>query len=233
MRGGYGIFYSRTSFQYITLNVIAPPTYVFGVSAFSRRSANPYFAAPPTSAFPTLVPGVALSGTLFDRNIRTPYLHQYNFSAQYEVFKDYLLEAAYVGTHGANLFRQVGINQAKLASPANPITNAVTGAVITTNTPANASLARTVPGRFRQRLFPKPIDGALKVQLAANESDQTLREWSPVPGVLHLAKSIDNASGQGGGPGAGGVLNPGAVGETSAILGNQLDNRANRGTVRF
>ena len=30
VRGGYGVFYSRTSFQYITLNVIAPPTYVFG-----------------------------------------------------------------------------------------------------------------------------------------------------------------------------------------------------------
>src|SRR5205085_11441543 len=29
VRGGYGIFYSRSSFQYITLNVIAPPTYVF------------------------------------------------------------------------------------------------------------------------------------------------------------------------------------------------------------
>jgi hypothetical protein len=48
-----------------------------------------------------------------------------------------------------------------------------------------------------------------------------------------FAKSIDNASGQGGGPGAGGVLNPGAVGETSAILGNQHNNRANRGRSDF
>src|SRR5439155_1278897 len=28
-RGGYGIYYSRTSFQYATLTVIMPPTYVF------------------------------------------------------------------------------------------------------------------------------------------------------------------------------------------------------------
>src|SRR6185369_10415302 len=98
-RGGYGIFYSRTSFQYLTLNVIAPPTYVFGVSV-APPIANPYFAAPPTSAFPTLVPGVALSGTFFDRNIRTPYLHQYNVNVQYELFKDWMVEAAYVGTRG-------------------------------------------------------------------------------------------------------------------------------------
>jgi len=53
---------------------------------------------------------------------------QYNVNAQYEVFKDYLLEVGYVGTHGINLFRQIGINQARLASAASPITNAVTGA---------------------------------------------------------------------------------------------------------
>jgi hypothetical protein len=47
------------------------------------------------------------------------------------------------------------------------------------------------------------------------------------------AKSIDNASGQGGGAGFGGVVNPGGVGETSAILGNQRDNRANRGVSDF
>jgi hypothetical protein len=47
------------------------------------------------------------------------------------------------------------------------------------------------------------------------------------------AKSIDNASGQGGGAGIGGVLNLGAVGDTGLILGNQLDDRANRGVSDF
>src|SRR5207302_5478805 len=48
-----------------------------------------------------------------------------------------------------------------------------------------------------------------------------------------FAKSIDNASGQGGGAGVGGVVNPGGVGETSGILGNQLVNTANRGLSDF
>jgi hypothetical protein len=47
------------------------------------------------------------------------------------------------------------------------------------------------------------------------------------------AKSIDNASGQGGGSGNGGVLNPGAVGETANAPGNPADPRANRGVSDF
>ena len=232
IRGGYGIFYSRTSFQYLTLNVIAPPTYVFGVSILPPIS-NPFFAAPAQDQFPTLVPGVALSGTLFDRGIRTPYLQQYNVNAQYEVFKDYLLEVAYVGTHGVNLFRQIAINQAALASTANPITNAVTGAVITTNTAANASLRApfqgvSVNGFFQNQSTAQSNYNSLQMSLTKRFSKglQFLASYT-------LAKSIDNASGQGGGAGIGGVVNPGGVGETSAILGDQRDNRANRGRSDF
>jgi hypothetical protein len=231
-RGGYGIFYSRTSFQYITLNVIAPPTYVFGILGVPPI-ANPFFPAPPPSAFPTLVPGVALSGTLFDRNIRTPYLHQYNFNTQFEIFKNFLFEAGYVGTQGANLFRQVGINQARLASPASPITNAVTGAVITTNTPANAGLRApfqgvSVNGFFQNQSTADSRYDSLQMSLTRRFANglQFLASYT-------LAKSQDNASGQGGGPGAGGVLNPGAVGETSPILGNQLLSDSNRGRSDF
>lgn len=239
VRGGYGIFYSRTSFQYITLNVIAPPNYVFGarlgaplvptVLPFS----DPFFPAPPQSAFPTFVPGVAVSGNLFDRNIRTPFLHQYNTSVQYELIKDLLFEVGYVGTRGLNLFRQVAINQARLASPQSPIVNEVTGASITTNAPGNAA-ARA------------PFQGVGVNNFGLNQSTaqssynslQTSLTKRFARGLQFLAsytwaKSIDNASGQGGGAGIGGVINPGGVGETIGVLGNQLDNRANRGVSDF
>lgn len=232
VRGGYGIFYSRTSFQYITLSVIAPPTYVFGARV-GVPLADPFFPAPATNQFPTLVPGVALSGTLFDRNIRTPYLQQYNLSVQYEVFKNTLLEAAYVGTHGVNLFRQVAINQAPLIPVGGSITNAVTGQVITTNTPANASLRApfqgvSVNGFFQNQTTAQSSYNSLQVSLTRRFSNglQFLASYT-------LAKSIDNASGQGGGAGFGGVVNPGGVGETSTVLGNQRDSRANRGLSDF
>jgi hypothetical protein len=78
-----------------------------------------------------------------------------------------LLEAGYVGSRGINLFRQVGINQAQLASPQHPIVNAVTGAAITTNTPANAALRAPFQGVSLSGFFqdqwrrnPSPFDAS-------------------------------------------------------------------------
>jgi hypothetical protein len=239
VRGGYGIFYSRTSFQYITLNVIAPPTYVFGARVGFVTDpgfipfSNPFFAAPAQSAFPTFVPTVALSGTLFDRNIRTPYMQQYNMNVQYELHKDYVVEAAYVGTRGVNLFRQIAFNQAALATTTAPVVNRVTGAVITTNTPANAALRAPIQGAgingfFQNQSTAQSSYNSLQLSLTKRFTNglQFLASYT-------FAKSIDNASGQGGGAGFGGVVNPGGVGETSPILGNQHDNRANRGVSDF
>jgi hypothetical protein len=232
VRGGYGIFYSRTSFQYITLSVLVPPTYVFGVNV-GAPVANPFFPVPSQSQFPALVPGVALSGTVFDRNLHTPYIQQFNTSVQYELARDMLLEVGYVGTRGLNLFRQVGINQARLAGPQSPIVNDVTGEVITTNMPTNA--ARRAP------LQGVSVNGFFQNQSTAQASYNSLQASLTkrfARGLQFLAsytyaKSIDNASGQGGGAGFGGVVNPGAVGETTTILGNQLNNRANRGISDF
>jgi hypothetical protein len=131
------------------------------------------------------------------------------------------------------LFRQVAVNQAALASPQHPITNAVTGAVITANTPANASLRAplqgvSVNGFFQDQSTAQSVYHSLQASVTQRFSHgfQFLASYT-------FAHSIDNASGQGGGAGTGGVVNPGGVGETSGILGNQLDNRANRGLSDF
>ncbi|MBA3247694.1 MAG: TonB-dependent receptor [Pyrinomonadaceae bacterium] len=236
LRGGYGIFYSRTSFQYVTLNVLAPPTYVFGARVGLPTPipvSDPFFPAPPQSAFPTFVPNVALSDAFFDRNLRTPYLQQYNASVQYELFRNYVVEAAYVGTRGVNLFRQIGINQARLASPSNPVVNGVTGAVITTNTPANAALRAPFQGAGINNFFQNQTTAQSNYNSMQLSLTKRFSQGLSFLASYTFAKSIDNASGQGGGPGTGGVLNPGSVGETSPILGNQFDNRANRGVSDF
>ncbi len=236
VRGGYGVFYSRTSFQYITLSVLAPPTYVFGARVGVPTPIpieDPYFMVPQLSAFPTLVPGVALSGTFFDRNIRTPLIHQFNTNVQYELVKDLMLEVAYVGTRGLNLFRQVAINQAPLATAQQPIVNEVTGASFTTNTPADALLRAPyqgvgINGFFQNQATAQSSYNSLQVSLTKRFSRglQFLTSYA-------WAKSIDNASGQGGGAGNTGLVNTGAVGETGGILGDQRDNRANRGVSDF
>src|SRR5262249_50477645 len=210
-------------------SVTVPPTYLLGRRMNPPLFADPFFSAPSQDQFPTFVPGVALSGTVLDRGIRTPYFHQYNSSMQYEASKDLLFEIAYVGTHGLNLFRQVAINQARLATPQQPITNDVTEEVIITNTPANASLRAPFQG--------VDINGFFQNQTTAQSSYNSLQMTLTrrlANGLQFLAsytyaKSLDNASGTGGGAGIVGVVNPGSVADTSTILGNQLNNRANRG----
>lgn len=105
--------------------------------------------------------------------------------------------------------------------------------MITTNTPANA--ARRAP------LQGVSVNGFFQDQSTAQSNYHSLqtsltRRFSRGLQLLAsytYAKSLDNASGQGGGAGFGGVVNPGAVGETSGILGNQRNNRANRGPSGF
>ena len=182
---------------------------------------------------PPFVPAVPLSGSVLDRNILTPYFHQYNVSVQHDWNTNMLLEAAYVGTRGRNLFRQVAINQARLASPQNPVINDVTGEAITTNTASNALLRAPFQG--------VSINGFSQNQSTAQSRYDSLQlslTRRLTGGLQFLAsytfgKSIDNGSGQGGGAGVSGVANPGAPGDTGVILGNQLDDRANRGVSDF
>ncbi len=46
-----------------------------------------------------------------DRNLKTPYIHQWNAGVQYEIVKDLLVEARYVGTAGRNLLIAKALNQ--------------------------------------------------------------------------------------------------------------------------
>jgi hypothetical protein len=56
-----------------------------------------------------------------DRNLRTPYVQQWNVGAQYELSKNLLVEARYVGTKGTKLLQAVSFAQgADLNDPAAP-----------------------------------------------------------------------------------------------------------------
>ena len=236
MRGGYGIFYSRISITHLLTAIQLPPNYIVG-----RRTnppfADPFFAAPSVDRFPTFVPGIDLATLAYDRNMRTPYFHQYNASVQYAVSKDVAVEIAYVGGRGLDLLTNVGINQARLASPQNPVINEVLralnlpGAVITTNTPANAQLrapfqgvslsaaGASVPGFGQTQTTAQSTYSSLQIS-----ATRRLSRGLQFLAAYTYAKSIDNASG--GAIGVAGI-------DSGPILGNQLDSRANRGVSNF
>jgi hypothetical protein len=225
VRGGYGVFYSRASNLYLFTTAQLAPYYVTGRRDDRPPLANPFFEVPPIDKFPMFVEGIDLANHVFDRNIRTPYLHQYNTSVQYAVGTNLLLEVAYVGTRGLNLFRVVGINQARLASPEHPIINDVSGEVITTNTPTNAprrapfqGVTTNAPSGLNQTTGQSNYN-SLQLSLTRRFSQglQFLASYT-------YAKSIDNTSSGSG---------SGVANEVAFIAGNQLDNRANRGVSAF
>jgi len=232
VRGGYGIYYSRATFAYASMSAQLPPMFAVGVQNGVPFD-NPFFPLPAPGQFPAFVPGVPLAGPAFDRGLRTPYVQQYNLSVQSEFRKALLFEAAYVGARGRKLFRQVAINQAQLATPQKPITNAVTGAVITTNTPGNAVLRAPLQGvsingfSLNESTAESSYD-SLQLSLTGKISERT-----QLLAAYTFAKSIDNASGAGGGAGITGVVNTGAVNDSSSILGNQNNPIANRGVSDF
>ncbi len=236
VRGGYGIYYSRLSFQYLVGNTFSPPFYFARFGAFTPFS-NPFGSVPVADQFPTIVPGPLLFGISFDRNNRTPYLQQYNIGAQFELSKSTLLEITYVGTLGTNLIRRAGINQARLASPQDPIVNEVTGAVITTNTPNNAQLRAPYqgvsvavgPAGFNQdQTTAQSSYNSMQMSLTRrfSHSLQFLASYT-------LARSIDNSSGGGGGAGVNGLIDAVANNDSSAFDGDQRDRNSNRGLSDF
>ena len=229
VRAGYGMFYSRPSTLYIGADITMdfPPLYTIRRSPAGAtvRLEDPFFPLPSPDQFPKFVEGVALAGNTFDSGLRTPYFQQYNAGVQYEMRKDVLLEVAYVGTRGLNLFRNIAINQARLASPQHPLINEVTGQLITTNTPANAPLRAPYQG--------VEVAGFTQIQSTAQSTYNSLQmsltkrlsKGVQLLASYTYAKSLDNASG-------GGDSFPDFA-DTSAIVGNQLDNRANRGVSDF
>jgi len=232
VRGGYGIYYSRATFAYASASSQLPTMFALGVRNGAKFDA-PFFTIPPQNQFPTFVPPIPLAGLAFDRGLHTPYMQQYNLSLETSLRKDLILQGAYVGASGRKLFRQVAINQAQLASPQNPVRNSVTGTVFISNSPSDAPLRAPLQGVL--------INGFSLNETSADSSYNSLQlsviarpsNRAQFLASYTYAKSIDNASGMGGGAGISGVVNTGAVNDSGPIVGNQNDPRANRGVSDF
>ena len=234
VRGGYGIFYSRSSFFYLGWDFLSPPFYA-GFDSFGQSFAHPFPNALPEDQLPALVPGNPLSGYTMDRNNRTPYFQHFNTSVQYQVARDTALQVAYVGSRGIRLFRQLAVNQARIAGTNHSITNGVTGEVITTNTPENASLRAPYQG-----VGTDPFQFSLN-QTSGQSTYHSLQitlnhrasHGVELRAAYTFSKSIDDATSAGGGAFSDGSLDRSSGGDAGSVLGNQFSARANRGLSDF
>jgi hypothetical protein len=149
IRAAYGIHYDQSSLAiseglyfsapYYNLNVYYPIEGLYNLSL-----SNPF-----PNDFPYPYPA---SATAFERNLRTPYIQQWNFGIQRRLGQSRVAEIDYVGSKGTRLIDSRNINQAAPSTnpealPPNP--NFADVDIIESN--AN-SIYHSLQARFEQRL---------------------------------------------------------------------------------
>ncbi len=126
IRAGWGLFYDAFSQDFfvgqLPFNTFNPgPAY------------NPVGPSPVLFSFstiPQILPNVPIFTDFTDsdvfaveRDLRTPYVQNFNFNIQHELFKDIVLQAGYVGSQGRKLFRYRDINQPVIPGGPRPFDN--------------------------------------------------------------------------------------------------------------
>jgi hypothetical protein len=132
LRTGYGLFFDQFS-QDMMLGHLPYPTYFAPGPAYNNIGPDPVQMANANpaafTAAGTYIPGVPIYGTpgctvecdtfSFDRNIRTPYIENYNLNIQQQLTSKMSLQIGYVGSQGHRLFRFFDLNQPSQATITN------------------------------------------------------------------------------------------------------------------
>jgi hypothetical protein len=126
VRGGYGMYYDRFSTRIANLQVLSYPYNVVGVGLGSINAPFPDLEGltfPLPAQVPSPIPlyyyGVplngisqtAISGYYVAPNFTAPYDQQYDLGVQYELWRNWLFEAGYVGSKGTKNVNVFTINQ--------------------------------------------------------------------------------------------------------------------------
>ena len=149
IRAAYGIHYDQSSLAiseglyfsapYYNLNVYYPIEGLYNLSL-----SNPF-----PSNFPYPYPA---SATAFERNLRTPYIQQWNFGIQRQTGKSRVAEIDYVGSKGTRLIDSRDINQGLPSTNPNYLRpNPYFADVDIIESNAN-SIYHSLQARFEQRL---------------------------------------------------------------------------------
>ncbi len=123
IRGGFGMFYNVPESE-LTLQFLGAAPYGAQVTALGVTDmTNPYATSTTPLAqnpfpFKPVKPGqpfdftsvAPVAFTFMDPKFATPYAFQYDFQVQYQLAKDWLADAAYVGSQGRKLLNRRDIN---------------------------------------------------------------------------------------------------------------------------
>jgi carboxypeptidase family protein len=231
LRGGYGIYYIRTSGQIgggvdlLNFPILALPV---GAGSALLRSLGfplptaralgvpfnrPFLQVPQPSAFPVVptVPSslrdqfgnpIPIAGVFMDRGMRSPYTHQFGVSVQWEAISNTLLEVGYSGARGVKLTQLYNLNQ--------PVFNPATGQ-FTVPFPGFSNNGAIAAGLHLIQTTGQSYYHSMQASVT-----KRLSHGLSFLASYTLSKSIDTNSGP-------------LTGDLAANPGDQQDHRLNRG----
>jgi hypothetical protein len=195
VRAGWGIFYDAFSQDFFLGHLPYPPFFDPG-PAYNPIGPRPIIPSANTTGI--ILPGVPVFDTTgcstvecdifsFDRNIRTPYMENYNLNIERQISSKAVLQVGYVGAQGHKLFRFRDLNQPDQAT--------ITAADLT-----NGVVSFGVPRRFSSN--PYGAFYILQEEASANSNYNSLQVslrvngWHGVTSIVNyvFSKSLDNAS---------------------------------------
>ncbi|MCC6391520.1 MAG: hypothetical protein IT167_13040 [Bryobacterales bacterium] len=125
LRSGYGIYFSRYTGQILGQLEGGPPFGVerqlVGAANAGATFANPFPPAITLPVFPPYSPATAASLTAVAQGYRPPITQQYGMNLETALSGKLALDIGYVGSRGTRYTSVISVNQAGLASAANPI----------------------------------------------------------------------------------------------------------------
>jgi hypothetical protein len=164
IRTGFGLFYnvpeSELTLQYLGAAPYGAQVYTFAASDMTHpyqtsssplaQNPFPFHAAKPGDSFDfTTVAPVLI--TRMDPKFTTPYAFQYDLQVQYQFAKDWLADAAYVGSQGRKLEDRRNINPG-LYAPDATTSNDPNRGVYNLNNPQDAAYGGAVFGGITNQL---------------------------------------------------------------------------------
>ncbi len=122
VRGSYGLFYDRLIGATVSLADGNTPGFSQAVPVYPNQAAgsdkrvSDGIPLPAQPAEPVLqLPATrSTSIVVFNPNLRTPYVHQFNLNVQREVARNTVVELGYVGSRGVKLFMNMDLNQQRI-----------------------------------------------------------------------------------------------------------------------
>ena len=125
VRAGYGIFFDAFSQDSFLGQLPYPP--FFDPGPAYNAIGPPQFQIVPAAANGSIVQNQPVYGTPscsmvecdifgFDRNIKTPYMENYNLNVEQQITNHVVLQVGYVGSQGHRLFRYFDISQPSLGT---------------------------------------------------------------------------------------------------------------------